>query len=190
MSIEEPTFTTTLQDGAFEVREYPELVAAEVRVAGDRNAAANAGFRKLAAYIFGANTTKKSIAMTAPVVQARVATEVVAMTAPLVRTNGAGDWMIRFLMPRAYSLESLPAPNDPGIELKTLPPSRFAVVTFSGLARARDVAKKVAELRAFAKVHRLDPDSSSSLARYNPPWTPWFMRRNEVLIPLPAAVVH
>ncbi len=112
------------------------------------------------------------------------------MAAPLVRTNGAKEWTIRFLMPRAYSLESLPTPNDPGIELKTLPPSRFAVVTFSGLARSRDVAKKITELRAFATAHRLNPESSSALARYNPPWTPWFLRRNEVLIPLPAATVH
>jgi hypothetical protein len=189
MSIEEPTFTTTLQDGPYEVREYPELVAAEVRVAGDRNAAANAGFRQIAAYIFGANTTKRSIAMTAPVV-ASAATDANAPNAPSVRTDGAGEWTIRFFMPRAYSLESLPKPNDPGIELKNLPPSRFAVVRFSGLARPRDVAKKVAELRAFATAHRLQPENSSSLARYNPPWTPWFLRRNEVLIPLPAATVH
>jgi hypothetical protein len=190
MSIEEPTFTTTLQDGPFEVREYPALIAAEVRVAGERNAAASAGFRQLAAYIFGANTTKKSIAMTAPVVQARAPTETIATNAPSVRTHSADEWTVRFLMPRAYSIESLPTPNDPGIELKTLPPSRFAVVKFSGLARSRDVARKITELRAFASAHRLQPENTSSLARYNPPWTLWFMRRNEVLIPLPAATVH
>jgi hypothetical protein len=187
MSIEEPTFSTTIEDGAFEVREYPALLAAEVTVTGDRDTAAKDGFRQLAGYIFGANTTKESIAMTAPVMQTRAADEAAARSTAVVQDD---VWTIRFAMPRAYSLETLPTPNNPSIRLKNLPPARFAVAKFSGRARAPEIAKRLAELRAFAAVHRLQADGPSSLARYDSPGTLWFMRRNEVLIPLQADTVH
>jgi hypothetical protein len=186
VSIEEPTFSTTIEDGAFEVREYPALLAAEVTVTGDRDTAAKDGFRQLAGYIFGANTTKESIAMTAPVVQTRAADEAPKSTG-VVQDDA---WTMRFMMPRAYSLETLPTPNNPSIRLKSLPPARFAVAKFSGPARAPEIAKRLTELRAFAAVHRLHADGPSSLARYDSPATLWFMRRNEVLIPLQADAVH
>ena len=83
MATEEPPYTATLQDGAFEVREYPALIAAEVIVTGERSTAIGAGFRLLAGYIFGGNTRQQSIAMTAPVVQAPSAGESIPMTAPV-----------------------------------------------------------------------------------------------------------
>ncbi len=189
MSIEEPTFSTTIEDGAFEVREYPALLAAEVTVTGDRDTAAKDGFRQLTGYIFGANTTRESIAMTAPVVQTRAADEAAAKSTAVVQDE-RDVWTIRFMMPRAYSLDTLPTPNNPSIRLKSLPPARFAVAKFSGPARAPELAKQLTELRAFAAVHRLHADGPSSLARYDSPATLWFMRRNEVLIPLQADAVH
>jgi SOUL heme-binding protein len=184
MAAEEPDFQVTLQQGMFEVREYPPLVAAEIRLQGDRNQTGNQGFRALAGYIFGGNTRRQKISMTAPVVQVPASGEKIPMTAPVIQT-GAGDvWTVRFIMPKGFTLETLPVPDDPRVQLRAMPPERMAVVRFSGLAHDADVTRNTADLKAFMESHRLLPAGPAILARYNPPWTPWFMRRNEVMVPL------
>ena len=196
MATEEPAHTVSLQDGSFEVREYPALVAAEVSVSGNRDEAASAGFRLLAGYIFGGNTRRQSIAMTAPVVQSQQASqtegrgESIAMTAPVIQTENAGAWTVRFIMPSSYRIDTLPTPNDARVKLIALPPSRYAVIKFSGLAKADDIEKQTAELQRFIVKHKLSPIGPASLARYNPPWTLWFMRRNEIMLPLETAAAH
>lgn len=187
MAAEEPAFTASLKDGNFEVRSYPALVAAQVSVAGTRDEASNAGFKLLAGYIFGGNTRKQSIAMTAPVVQAQAESEKIAMTAPVIQTRvpgQSGTWTVRFIMPSAYTLETLPKPDDTRVQLLPVPPARFAVVKFAGLAWETDVVLRTAELNDYMAKNALQPAGPPALARYNPPWTPWFMRRNEVLIPV------
>jgi hypothetical protein len=184
MATEEPAFVLAAHEGDFEVRDYPALVAAEVSVTGSRDEAANAGFRLLAGYIFGGNTRRQSIAMTAPVVQARPTSETIAMTAPVTQTGGAGAWVVRFVMPSTYTLETLPTPNDARVRLIPVPAARYAVVRFSGLAQPADVERRTATLRAFIERRGLRAIGAASLARYDPPWTLWFMRRNEVWIPI------
>ena len=183
MAVEEPAFRTILQDSAFEVRDYPALVVAEVTVTGEQKEAARKGFRLLAGYIFGGNRLKQSFAMTAPVAQ-EPASEKVAMTAPVTQTQTAGEWVARFTMPSSYSLETLPEPNDARVRLRVTPPARSAVIRFSGLARPDDVAAKTAELSAWMQHRHLRRAGPISLAQYNPPWTLWFLRRNEVMIPI------
>jgi hypothetical protein len=185
MAIEEPKYTVSLHEGAFEVRDYQAAVAAEVTVAGDQKSAAREGFRLLAGYIFGGNTRQQSIAMTAPVAQER-RSEKIAMTAPVTQTPSEGAWVVRFTMPSSYSLDTLPAPTNPKVKLRNVPPARFAVVQFSGYANNTSLPAKAAELAAFAKAHHLHTIGAASLAQYNPPWTLWFMRRNEVMIQLEA----
>lgn len=184
MATEEPAFKVSLQTGAMEVREYPALITAEVLVGGDRNQAVTAGFRLLAGYIFGGNTRRQSIAMTAPVMQSPAVGESIAMTAPVLQTGANGAWSVRFMMPSRYTLDTLPTPNDQRVHLITLPAARVAVVRFSGLAHERDIQQKTAELEAFITVQHLVATGPASLARYNPPWTLWFMRRNEIMIPI------
>ena len=183
MAVEEPTFKAVLREGAFEVRDYPALVAAEVTVSGNQKEAASKGFRLLAGYIFGGNKRRQSIAMTAPVAQAPKS-EKIAMTAPVTQTQSANEWVVRFTMPSAYSMETLPEPNDPKVHLRQVPPARIAVLQFSGVARKDDVAAKTAELQKLAITHHLRAIGPASLAQYDPPWTLWFMRRNEVMIPV------
>ncbi len=168
MAIEEPKFTVSLREGDIEIRNYQAAVAAEVTVSGDQKTAATKGFRALAGYIFGGNNRHQSIAMTAPVTQT-----------PL---NGA--WVVRFTMPSSSSLDMLPQPNDSRIKLRNIAPARFSVIRFSGIARPSKVAARTAELTAFVKAHYLHGFGPASLAQYNPPWTLWFMRRNEVMIQL------
>ena len=182
MAVEEPAFKQVSREGAFELRDYPAVVVAEVTVTGDQKEAANAGFRLLAGYIFGGNKRRQSIAMTAPVAQ-QAASEKIAMTAPVAQTQTTtGAWVVRFTMPSAYTLQSLPVPNDARVELRNIEPARFAVLRFSGLAQTADVEAKSNELLAQLKSHRLRAIGSVSLAQYNPPWTLWFMRRNEVMV--------
>ncbi|UGB37222.1 SOUL family heme-binding protein [Frateuria soli] len=182
MAVETPPYKEVRRDGDFEVRDYPALVVAEVTVDGDQKEAANKGFRLLAGYIFGANRTRQGIAMTAPVAQEAVG-EKIAMTAPVAQTqSAAGTWVVRFTMPRAWSLETLPVPDDSRVTLRRTEPARFAVLRFSGLARPDDVRTRSDELLAWVKSHDLHATGRVTLAQYNPPWTLWFMRRNEVMV--------
>ena len=174
MATEEPQFTTSLKEGAFEVRSYPALVAAQVSVTGTQDEAARAGFKLLAAYIFGGNTQRQSIAMTAPVVQSQPGSQTIAMTAPVIQSatpGGAEGWTVRFIMPSEFTLDTLPTPNNAQVQLLELPPARYAVVTFSGLANEDDVAKRTAELTTFIGHNGLRASGPPALARYNPPWT-------------------
>ena len=182
MATEEPRYAVSLKEGSFELRDYPAMVAAEVSVTGDRSQASSEGFKLLAGYIFGGNTKKQSIAMTAPVVQTAGESEKIAMTAPVLQTGQPGSWTVRFLMPSGYTLDTLPKPNDERVRLLPVPAARLAVVQFSGLAREDDVAAQTELLHTFVVSHKLQAFGQPSLARYNPPWTPWFMRRNEIMI--------
>lgn len=182
-SVEEPAFTLVTREGAVEIRDYPATVAAEVTVSGDQHDAAAKGFRLLAGYIFGGNTRRQSIAMTAPVAQER-AGQAIAMTAPVTQTAQNGAWVVRFTMPAGSSLETLPRPDDPRVTLRPIAPARYAVIRFSGLVSRASVAQNTATLLAYIRAHGLHPDGPASLAQYNPPWTLWFLRRNEVMIRL------
>jgi len=182
MATEEPPYTVQLTQGAFELRDYPALVVAEVAVTGDRRAAASKGFRILAGYIFGGNTRSRKIAMTAPVVQSPAAGESIAMTAPVVQTGAGGAWIVRFVMPHGLTLESLPRPNDPKVQLRAQSAARLAVVRFSGLAGQDDVAAQTLALQRFITERHLRPIGPPALAQYDPPWVLWFMRRNEMMI--------
>jgi hypothetical protein len=182
MATEEPTYTVTLKEGNFELRDYPAMVAAEVSVSGDRSEASSEGFKLLAGYIFGGNTRKQSIAMTAPVIQASTESEKIAMTAPVLQAGQSGSWSVRFLMPGSYTLDTLPKPNDARVRLLPVPAARMAVVQFSGLAREDDIVAQTGLLNTFVSSHKLQALGAPTLARYNPPWTPWFMRRNEIML--------
>jgi hypothetical protein len=183
LAIEEPKFTLVLNEGLFQIRDYQAAVVAEVVVTGDQGEAVSKGFRLLADYIFGGNKRRQSIAMTAPVAQQRTRQEI-GPAAPAISTGRTASWLVRFTMPSSYSLDQLPAPNNPKVKLNALPPARFAVERFSGLATRRSVAVKTAELDGFLRTHGLHAIGPVVLAQYDPPWTLWFMRRNEVMIPV------
>lgn len=193
MAIEQPRHTVERDDGRFQLRRYAPYVVAEVEVAGDQKKAVQAGFRKLAGYIFGGNQGRASIAMTAPVAQAPAVQppaasrrgQTIAMTAPVAQTpTTPGRWTVQFMMPAAWSLAELPRPNDPDVTFRAQPARRMAVVTFSGVAGQKTYAQRTAELQTWIAAQGLKPQPAAApvLAQYDPPWTPWFMRRNEVQI--------
>ena len=183
MSVEEPAFGLQLRDGQFEVREYPALVVAEVVVEGDQSHAAGQGFRILASYIFGGNARRESIAMTAPVTLIPSRGKA-GLAAPTVEERGSREWLVRFTMPKQYTMGTLPPPKDPRVSLRATPPERFAVIRFSGLANPHDAEAKTVALSAWIQARRLKPTGPAALAQYDPPWTLWFLRRNEVMFPI------
>ncbi len=171
--------------GAVQIRQYGPRLAASVVVQGDEISARSAGFRRLAGYIFGANTQNQSIPMTAPVVEsgAPPPSAKIAMTAPVAQTRSAnGEWTITFYMPQKYSMETLPRPSQPGIEIHQLPPATDAVYRFSGIPGSSAVARARAELLSQLTGSAWERLGDPVTWFYDPPWTlPWF-RRNEVAV--------
>ncbi|MBU6372279.1 MAG: heme-binding protein [Alphaproteobacteria bacterium] len=188
MAVEEPPHAVLARDGKFELRRYAPMVVAEVVTTGARYQAVNAGFRPLARYIFGGNTPGAKIAMTSPVTQTGAPAgrdgkgEKIAMTAPVAQTKQGDAWTIRFVMPAGSTLATMPAPNDPSVKLLEEPARTVATLRFSGLATDKDLARKTDELMGIARARRLEPVGPVTFAYYDPPWTPPFMRRNEVMV--------
>jgi hypothetical protein len=193
MAIEEPLFTVVEKDDRFELRDYAPMIVAETVVDGDMSTASNRGFRAIAGYIFGGNRSvsggaSEKIEMTVPVTL-EPASERIAMTAPVVvepQDGGAARWKVRFVMPRAYTLATLPTPNDPSVVLREIPGARRAVVVFSGLAGDGPVRRETDALLAWIAARGLAPTGPPQLSRYDPPWKLPFMRRNEVWVDVAA----
>lgn len=177
-STETPAYQVERQDGEIEIRAYAARIVAEVAVSGSQGQAATAGFRKLAAYIFGANEGGAKVAMTTPVTQ--VPGQTIAMTTPVSQMARDGNWLVQFTMPAAYSMDSLPRARDPDIRFAELPAQRQVVLRFSGLAGEGKLAEKEGALRSWARGQGLTVAAGPFFYRYDPPWTlPW-ARRNEV----------
>lgn len=185
-AIEEPRHQVLQSDGAFELRQYEPALVAHVQVQGDASAARSAGFRLLAGYIFGGNQGQRKIEMTAPVTQAAApAGENIAMTAPVTQTAApAGGWRVSFMMPRAFTLDTLPVPNDARVQFEVLPPEKRAVVRFDGFSTDANLGRHRALLEAWVQKQGLKPLGDYVSAFYNDPFTlPW-NRRNEWWVPV------
>jgi hypothetical protein len=182
---EQPAYTVLQRDGAVELRRYGPRLAAETTVRGDEVSARNKGFRAIAAYIFGGNKGKTSIAMTAPVAQAKA--ETIAMTAPVAQAPAAdGSWRVQFFMPAKYTRATLPTPSNPEVRIVELPGEQFAVLRFSGLAGRTVVAARTKELTDKAAAMGWKITGPVVVWFYDPPWTLPPMRRNEVAFPVAA----
>jgi hypothetical protein len=192
--IQEPHYVTEVRDGTFEVRSYGPRVVAETTVAGEWNDAGSEGFRRLAGYIFGKNRRDAKIAMTAPVAQApqNQAEQGIKlpMTAPVAQQRQGDAWAVAFTMPEGETLATLPAPVDPRVVLREVPPARVAVVRFSGRWTDANMKEHESTLRRWAHDQRLTVIGAAEVNRYDPPFKPWFLRRNEVWLPLAADVKH
>lgn len=181
---QEPPHEVIASDGKIEIRQYKPQIVAEVTVTGDMQRAGNSGFRPLADFIFGNNTARQSIEMTAPVMRTP-ASEKIEMTAPVTRTGTAGgDWVVSFVMPEEWTMETLPQPNNPDVTIREVPGEMIAAIRFSGAGRESAHRKKQAELEAWLGTHGYVATGPARYAGYNPPWIPGPFRRNEVMIPV------
>ena len=187
MAIEEPAYEVERRYPEFEVRRYASYLVAETETAGERGGAGNAAFRRLLRYISGGNRGETEIAMTAPVAQTAAPEEGtrIAMTAPVAQAPaGEGRWLVQFAMPRQFTLDTLPAPLDPAVRLRALPARRVAVLRYSGTWSAARYEEQLAILRRAIAREGLAAAGEPVWARYDPPFQPWFLRRNEILIEL------
>jgi hypothetical protein len=186
MAAEEPSYTLVERVGSIEIRDYPALIHAEVTVRGDRQGATRRGFGPLANYIFGGNQPREEIAMTAPVTASRSG-QSIAMTAPVTSEPvGEGEWVVSFIMPPEWTMQTLPVANDPDVRLREAPPRRVAVIAFSGVMNERRAERHLEELEAFLSERGLTAQAEPTYAAYNPPWIPGPFRRNEIWIEISA----
>jgi len=183
MAIEKAKYTVLEKEDGFEIRQYDPQIVAETFVEGDLEKAGNKGFRRLYAYISGENTQKQSISMNAPVSQ-ETGSKKIAMTAPVAQEKKDNRWRITFLMPSEYNLETLPEPNDTRVRLTEESGRLMAAVKYSGTWSEEGYEENKALLQEYIQKRGLTTAGEPVWARYDPPFMPWFLRRNEVLIPV------
>lgn len=187
MATEEPKFDILSKEGDFELRLYAPMLVAETLVSGSQDEASSRGFRVIASYIFGDNKSAaagaQKIAMTAPVLLERQnAGQKINMTAPVTMDKIGDQWRVHFVMPSQYKIADLPTPNNPAVTLREIQASKYAAVRFSGFSGEEKVAAKTKELTDWVIARGHAAINTPQLARYDPPWTLPFMRRNEILV--------
>jgi effector-binding domain-containing protein len=182
VAIEEANYRLVRTDGNIEIRDYEPSIVAETVVDGEFEDAGNRAFRKLFKYIDGNNVAQEEIAMTAPVSQAR--SEKIAMTSPVGQRSAAGGWAVSFMMPAQYTMETIPRPRDESVVIREIPPYRAAAIRYSGFWSEENFRKNLAELESWIETNGFERAGEPVWARYDAPFKPWFMRRNEILIPI------
>lgn len=182
---EEPDFKRVQQlEGDIEVREYAAYAVAEVVVPGPGADAGNLAFPILAGYIFGKNKGDRKFAMTAPVTQAAEPVKL-EMTAPVTQTAAPGGFRVQFVLPKGITAANAPEPLDARITLRDITPSRVAVIRYSGSWSEANYAEHLAKLQTALRAAGLVSVGEAVYSRYNAPFTPWFLRRNEIWLYLP-----
>ena len=177
---DEPAFDLVHRTKPFELRTYQTRVVAETTVGADTlRAATSEGFSRLAGYIFGKNRTPEGDSSK------------IAMTTPVESVPSAeGEFTVTFTMPTEYSLADLPRPRDARIRLRELPAQMVAIVRFGGVARNKDVSELKRELLAYVERRGYRAASPVTVAQYDPPWIPGFLRRNELMVVVTPGGAH
>lgn len=179
MAIEEPKFEVESKNEVYEVRKYKTILVAETVVSGNFDEAGNQGFKILADFIFGNNKTKSKITMTAPV-STQNASEKISMTAPVSQTKSSEGFLVQFTMPSSYTMETIPEPNDSRVKLREIPERRVAVYSYSGTWSESRYKEKLEIFLSELTKKGVQTKGEALFARYNPPFMPWFLRRNEI----------
>jgi len=181
---ETPKYLVIKKQNEIEIRQYPAYIQAEVVIDEKQyKSAIEKGFGVLAGYIFGNNVSKQKIEMTSPVQASQ--SEKIAMTTP-VTVTGESSFTVAFIMPSAYTLETLPQPRDSRVHFKLIPARTLAAIRFSGFFRQETIQKNKQRLSQWLQEQGLETEGDFIVAGYNPPWVPWFLARNEVLIQVKA----
>jgi hypothetical protein len=182
MALEKPEYEIVERQGVFELRTYQPYIVAETYVDSDFEGAGNAGFRRLADYIFGNNRSQARPQTTAAAAQSQ--SEKIAMTAPVNMHQEGEQYRITFMMPSRYTLDTLPVPVDPQVRLREVPAQRLAAIRYSGTWSERRYDRHRARLAQWVSDQGWKVAGEAIFARYDPPIVPWFLRRNEILLPV------
>jgi DNA gyrase inhibitor GyrI len=152
-------------DGKFELRDYPLLSVVETPMAASGNSD-DGSFMRLFRFITGANEAKQKIAMTTPV---------------FMSGNDTNRTMA-FVLPAKLKADAVPKPAEGAVTVRELPGGRFAVLRFSGGRSAKREAETLARLRTWLAAQGLKASAAPVYGYFDPPWTPSFLRRNEVML--------
>ena len=185
MATEEAEYKVIKAEKKFEIRDYASHILAEIMISGSLEGAGNQAFRPLFKYISGDNLKNEKLAMTAPVSQ-QAAGEKISMTAPVSQQAAGDGWAVSFMMPASYNMKTIPQPKNPAVKLRLVSAHRMAAIRYSGFWSKNRYNKHKHKLEEWMKLNGLTAVGDPVWARYNPPFTPWFMRRNEILIPITA----
>ena len=180
--VEKPKYQATALTNEIELRSYDPMLVAMVQMSGSRKDAISEGFRVLADYIFGNNTLEQNISMTAPVEQQ--AGQKISMTAPVQQQQRSNSWMISFVMPKQFTLKTIPKPNNEMVKINEVPAQRFITIRFSGSNSDDNIRKNESALFNYITQNKINVTGEPKYAFYNPPWTLPFMRRNEIMVQL------
>ena len=183
MAVETPKYKVLKKDGRIELRNYEPYITASVELeATGYNSAGSDAFGLLADYIFGNNTTQAKIAMTAPVIsEKKQLSEKIAMTVPVASTKiDNHSFITSFTMPSKYSLKNLPKPNNESVIIKQVPAHEVIAISFSGYTAETKINSMIIKLKDWAAENKVKLSGEPTVSRYNPPWTPGFLRRNEI----------
>jgi effector-binding domain-containing protein len=183
MAIEEAKYKVLREENGFELREYDSHILAETTVDGAFEDAGNQAFNRLFKYISGNNKEQQKVAMTTPVGQEPLSQKI-EMTSPVGQQERDGKWVVSFMMPASFTLKTTPEPKDPNVSIREVPPRLVAAVRYSGLWSEKSYRQNLAKLQDWTANNRLSPSGEPIWARYNPPLMPWFLRRNEILLPV------
>ncbi len=180
--VERADYTLIKKENGYEVRNYAPRILAQTKVTGPYTESMGDGFRIVAGYIFGDNTKKEKIAMTAPVTEQKAVSENIAMTAPVLVGIEGEERIVSFSMPRSYTIETLPIPNDNRVKIVEVPTQKMAVIVFSGFRTDSKIQKMKDLLKAKLEEDKIQVISTPIYAGYNGPGTPPWMTRHEVMV--------
>jgi hypothetical protein len=183
MATEEPSYSLLETEGDFELRQYSSYIVAETYLEGNFEEVGNEGFRRLADYIGGKNKKRTSISMTAPVSQSPES-EKIEMTSPVSQERENHRWRITFMMPSSYTMKTLPLPDDDRISLREEKPEIVAVIRYAGTWGKKRYEEHKEKIMNWIFKRGWEQIGGPVWARYDPPFMPWFLRRNEILIPV------
>ena len=183
-AIDEPSYTVVQTTEVFEVRQYAPYLVAEVVVPGPVNEAGSQGFNLLGGYIFGKNKGERKLEMTAPVTQQAAPPVKLEMTAPVTQAVTPGGFLVQFVMPKGYTLATLPEPLDARVKLREVPGNRVAVIRFSGSWSQSSYEEQLQKLRSALSAAGMATEGEPVSSRYNSPFSLPFLRRNEIWLNL------
>ncbi|WP_232279419.1 SOUL family heme-binding protein [Psychromonas ingrahamii] len=183
MAVEEAKYNVLREEDGFELREYESHIIAETTVDGAFEDAGSEAFGRLFKYISGNNTQQQKVAMTSPVGQ-EPSSQKIEMTSPVGQQKQDEKWVVSFMMPASFELETTPEPKDPNVSIREVPARLIAVVRYSGFWSEKNYLRNLEKLQNWIENSRLTPVGEPIWARYNPPFMPWFLRRNEILVPV------
>ena len=183
-AIDEPAYTVVQTTDVFEVRQYAPYLVAEVVVPGPVSEAGNQGFSLLGGYIFGKNKGERKLEMTAPVTQQAAPPVKLEMTAPVTQAATPGGFLVQFVLPKGYTLATLPEPLDAKVKLREVPGNRVAVICFSGSWSQSLYEEKLQTLRGTLSAAGMATVGEPVSSRYNSPFSLPFLRRNEIWLNL------